>query len=636
MDCFLMHPEVWSLEINRRTHESGGTAIAVPEMTRLDWTLSQVAMQLVLKGDAERRAQLVRVSQQLEAHGVGANGTTDAVVRRWASELDISNYRAEPHDEGIAISVDYDPAVLAELAARVAPAERGLAGGALIMRAISIRDGGGEPERAESVWEAVRDYVADASDADMYVPGDMIAAAAAAVVVASKNGVDVSDETVRDCVGSLLEAALAVSHNAPPSVAHLPEAEAPPTDADGEYREVESSPRVLRSTVWDMGFDRSAASGLALLISDSSLCERAGVPTADVRTALVNAATSPYYEARRRLVGGLIPLTGADSCHEEDVHDAVLGVCLRLVATAGYGPPRPWGAGYPFVTLPEPASPYLLAATDLVLDVAAAAFAIPLLSALEVSGCKHAAQASESLSALFAYDERLWPTKYARKHYSDVDYWRRELDRALARRVLEGDVEALNRRLAAYAGYDEQQAGLLQTLPEEATTPARVQQLHRVWHLLHDRLLPAVRQLGSNDSRRDRVNWRDVEELDEALLLTPGDHATDWPWAETLAIATRWFAAYEATPTVADRAIKFVARLLGLDRPLAVQLALSVIGDDFKMIKRESRLTVHFTQIVLRTPPPEPLAAQVRTLLDGLAALGDEAALAVQYEQENG
>jgi hypothetical protein len=30
------------------------------------------------------------------------------------------------------------------------------------------------------------------------------------------------------------------------------------------------------------------------------------------------------------------------------------------------------------------------------------------------------------------------------------------------------------------------------------------------------------------------------------------------------------------------------------------------------------------------------MAARVRMLLDGLAALGDEGALAVQYEQENG
>jgi hypothetical protein len=134
-----------------------------------------------------------------------------------------------------------------------------------------------------------------------------------------------------------------------------------------------------------------------------------------------------------------------------------------------------------------------------------------------------------------------------------VQYWRREADHALARRVLDGDIEALSRRLAAYEGLDEQQLGLLKALPDEATSPARVHQLHSIWKLLYDRLLPAVRQLGSNDSRRDRINWREVKEFDEALLLTPGDHVTDWPWTETLTIATHWFAAYEARPTVADR-----------------------------------------------------------------------------------
>jgi hypothetical protein len=127
-----------------------------------------------------------------------------------------------------------------------------------------------------------------------------------------------------------------------------------------------------------------------------------------------------------------------------------------------------------------------------------------------------------------------------------------------------------------------------------------------------------------------------VDELDDALLLVPGDGVDFWPWSETVQLAGPWFRAFRGRPERADRAIKFAGRLFGINSDLAVLLVLEVLGDDPGRILRSSQLAVAFLQVTLQNPPAEPLDGRVRALLDGLAREGDEYALRVQRELENG
>jgi hypothetical protein len=117
LDPFLVHPLVWHLEIERQVSESGGTALDVPEATRLSWTMSDVAMHLVLRGDATRRRQLGQLGVALLGNVAQLSGVDGSlVVRRWASELDVTHYVAQEHDGGIAVSVAYPPELAVGLA----------------------------------------------------------------------------------------------------------------------------------------------------------------------------------------------------------------------------------------------------------------------------------------------------------------------------------------------------------------------------------------------------------------------------------------------------------------------------------------------------------------------------------------
>src|SRR5260370_40626940 len=97
------------MENIRVVHEHGGTALEVPDANRLDWTLSNVAMQLVLRGAEARRERLRRVGETLLAnHPELGSSDSRLLARRWASELDLSRYVAESHAHGLVVSVPCD------------------------------------------------------------------------------------------------------------------------------------------------------------------------------------------------------------------------------------------------------------------------------------------------------------------------------------------------------------------------------------------------------------------------------------------------------------------------------------------------------------------------------------------------
>ena len=116
LDTFLASPLVWQLENAGVAGERTGPAIRNEHFPRSGWTMSNAAMHLVLQSGAERREALRLVGEELAGRSgelVGAvtpplaglvpqpaEDDPDEVARlqatRWATELDISHYQAEP------------------------------------------------------------------------------------------------------------------------------------------------------------------------------------------------------------------------------------------------------------------------------------------------------------------------------------------------------------------------------------------------------------------------------------------------------------------------------------------------------------------------------------------------------------
>lgn len=624
LDPFLPHPLLWHLEIARVTHEHG-TALDVPDATHLQWNLSSVAVLLVLRGDAERRQRLRELGDALVANHGELEGTDSIhLARRWAAELDVEHFVAEPHDEGIAISVNYPAGVLEALqASGGAAVAQSIRLTNLMMKAIQIRDGQGDLAEAAAVWAdtvaGCEQAAAGSHDYGVYDPVDILSAAAAALLKAAHAGHDVDDTALETAVAFLLESAAQFGGAAPPDVME---------DSD-EHDDRRSQ---VANTFWDMGADRSIASALPILLLDDVLRERAHTSLRNVAAALASLAATPFDEARARLVQSLVPVWDRPCEIDTELHGITLGVARRMITTEGLVR-RPGRYGYAPVLLAEPLEATIANSTDISFDVAGASFGVAVAAAARCD-CEHGRAARALVDVLIAYDHRVWPEEYARHHYHRTDMWRHAIDSAIAGRVMSGDDDALDRHLDAFAPIGEELRAFLECLVARALDDATVARLHEVWPRVLDCLLPDVRNLEPRDGDRDREPYhRHVEELDSALLLVPPDDAR-WPVEDTFRLGARWLAAYQATPHVADRAIVFVGRTLGLANDVAIHLVLTVLGDNIEAIRRSSQYVMAWLQAVLSNPPPGEPTARARRLLDRLAAAGDDWALAVQRQLE--
>lgn len=623
IDPFLDHPLVWSLENGRVTHEHGGTALEIPDANHLSWSLSQVAMMLVLRGDNERRSVLRTVGERLIAHHDElADDDSELLARRWAAELDWNRYITEARDEGVVIAVDYPADVMAELQARGGGrAALSIRLSGLMMRSIQIRDGKADLADAASVWaESVAGCEEQAADDGygVYQHGDILSAAGAALVLAAAAGEVVDDGELQRAVGFLIDGAAYFGQAAPPA-----------TVAD-----VASDRSHIHDQIWDVGADRSIAVAMPALLLDARLRDRAGVALEVVDAALVDLAASPYDEAKARLAAYLLPGWTA-ACDRDELHGTLLRVARRLIATQGRARlPAEHGYGYGPVMLAEPLEDTIRAASGIGFDLGGASFAVRLLAGAKCD-CVNGQAATALLDLLIDYDQRVWPASYARHHYHRTGYWRQAIDAVVADRVMGGDDAALNAHLDAHACVGEELVGFLSALVERATDALSTTRLHEIWDPILDRLLPGRRDLSPRDGHRDREPWSNhVDELDRALLLIPPDDRPDWPFEETFRLGVRWLKEYESAPQVADHAIRFVGHTLGIANDIAIHLILLVLGDDLRSIRRSSQFVGPWLQVILTKSSPSQVTGRARALLDRLAADGDEFALSVQQELE--
>ncbi len=623
LDMFLEHPLFWRLEHLRSTREHG-TALKIPDALRLSWSLDNVAMALVLYSDGGRREELRRIGQRLIAnHAELRTSNSELLARGWANALDVDRYITETRDDGVAILVDQPRELAAALdEAGGARAARSLHVVGLMMKAIAIRDGTTSPAEAAVVWRAVVTILEDENAADafhVYQPGDLVAAAAAGIVRAAVEGQQLDDDELASAIQALLDGANHYGTLAPPDLGA-----ALATGTDHRY---------VEDMAWDMGADRSIATALPTLLLNPSLCARAQVNIDDVCEGIRAIATTPFDEARNRLVKGLQATWAAPCDSQSSAHVATLIAARRMIATAGLGPRTLHG--YSRATLPEPFEDLIARSDGFILDLPSAAYAVTLLGAGAPVACEHAAAARSLLDVLIGHDRRVWPAHYARHHYHRSSKWRTAIDEVTAERILDGDDATLNTLLDAFAPVAEELHELLSMLPEHASTAPRIARLHQTWARLLDRLLPRSRDLSRGTARHDKQpSHRNVDELDRALLLVPPAEADHWPLHETIQLAIRWLRAFQSSPHVADRALVFIGRMGWGRSDIGIELFLDVLGDNIASIRRESRYVVAWLQLVLADPPAGPAASKARTLLDRLAAAGDDHALSVQQQLE--
>ena len=208
---------------------------------------------------------------------------------------------------------------------------------------------------------------------------------------------------------------------------------------------------------------------------------------------------------------------------------------------------------------------------------------------------------------------------------------RRRRGRALA--GVDSDLQA---HVEAFGHVGEELRGLLVTLQAKAINPTAAQRLHELWPGLMEQLAPDVRDLDPRNGVTKRAYGNFVDELDRALLLVPPDNLPDWwPLQETFKIGISWLRWYKAMPQVADRAITFIGRTVGIREPVGVMLGLAVLGDDTAAIRRGSDYAVPWLELVLKHPPTGKIGAQARSLMDRLAGAGFDDAIAVQRRLES-
>lgn len=642
LDSFLAEPLIWDLETARAVSERSqvGPALPIPDAKRLTWTPQEVAIALVLGSDQQGRERLKRVGELLLARhseSPAIAGTSDGPTerpeeevvvddpsddrvllgRRRAGELDIDTYRFRREGDRIEVMLDYPDEVvqgLQESGGR--RSELLLEQTNLAFQAIQIRDAGGDGEADPVViWSRLHELQAEfegvvEKGAGALGEGDGMAAAAAAIVLAARHGRPVEDEILASASSVLLEVAEAVGQEL------LDE-----TSLQG------------RESAWPYGADRSAAVGLPVLLFDESLRQRADVDIKRIGSAVTYLASSLFEEVRIRLASALQPAWD-DACQDRpEVHDAAEAVLRELVASSGMGP---WSSplGYrPRIRLPEPLEE-TLDTDDLILVPESAADALSGLLAARTLDCPHGSSARGLLDALVRFDLRVWPSEIAR-HQHTVGGWRGNLDRLTAELTLAGDPSQLRRYLDAFAPVGEDLRGLLGALAAGATTPERAEVLFDVWPEILDTLLPGTRKLDDSEEDRPRPYPRDVHELDAALLPIP-PQGSIWPAERAGPLLRRWLEAFPGRPHVADRLMTFLAAFGWLLDPNGTQAVLYVLGDYVRWITHDSNFVIAWLDIVLRRMPSAAgeHAVAARSLLDRLAAEGNEGALRLQRELE--
>ncbi|WP_420099068.1 NACHT domain-containing protein [Corynebacterium sp.] len=249
LDPFLAEPEVWELEFSRCVSEhysfkADSEWLAHPE--RRTWTPREACITLVTCGNEDRRAALQAVGGLLKENG-DRLGRDSLVVQQWAAHLDIERFRLERNKDQTYLFVQPPEESVAASAPQVAQQEH-------VAATLSIQN----------------KYTRGIDDHD-YVPPP--AAETADDLVAVRHLLETSTE------GTHIEPHTAVTLVVRNAIQHAADGapEALGNESSFAVRSVLQTAALLSQTpdqsnegqYYEIGADRSAASALPLLLSDS-------------------------------------------------------------------------------------------------------------------------------------------------------------------------------------------------------------------------------------------------------------------------------------------------------------------------------------------------------------------------------
>lgn len=628
-DPFFEHPLIWHLENSRHVHESSGLAYPLTGYTRLDWQPVQVAMALALRSDEAGRERLRAVGERLiqqagdellETLGEtpGEDHPDLLTAQSWGRALDYSAYQVMPSeiDGMVEIDIKLPEHVKRGLQRDGANANLNLAVASITNQAVQIRDGESDAV-PDKLWDQLADALQqlegrDENDMAICSPSDAQAAVASAVIITviQDRGSGACTHLMKDAVAALLEA-----------VEDPPEQDLARHSTD-------------RTTGWPTGADRSAATALSRLLATPTLHKDLQHVLDRAKAAIQHLADSPSAEVRQRLAQGLNTAL-CEPCSDEPgvrLHDFAVATLKHMILNRGMGP---WNdSGRARTVLTEPLREALGPGND-VLHIGEAADVIPALATAVRLSCRHGKAVADVMQALTDHDIMAWPNHYARRTYHDITLWRANLDRHVAREVLNGDQDLLARYLDRFAPVAEELHGLLVELAVQATTTARGKLLFEMyWPLILDRLLPTNRNLRT-DGESDHPHYQHVAALDRALLPLP-NASQSWPRESLLGILERWIQAFKDRPQVADHAITVIAEFGLLASPLGTASILRLLGTDIDRIQQYSQLTSVWLHVVLITDKEasQQHKPQLLELVDRLADAGDILAIELQRDLE--
>lgn len=588
LDPFLEQPFVWWLEYARLQQEIGDLVYPLPHDDPLLNTLEQIAVyyflesdkahQQVLKGVGERLVRSMEIQSTRTGTPPQQKDDNMLLARKWAAIFNRDTYRSKKLDEDgrTAISMVYSADIVESLSESGVPSNLHLQISYALHAAIDIRDGKAVGD-AVVLWKRVHTALNRLKELDIkleaYNHNDVIAGIAAGVVAAAAEGEnECPDEILHNAANVLVAAAM---HTVPT------------TAREGGYGGY--------SAIWPIGFDRSAATTLPLLLLSPALLQRTGVSPHVLDRALVNLARGVSGEARRKLVLSLDPVWEA-ACNEAEhkVHDISLKVLIELVRSAGLSK-KAVDSRMPSIHLSGSLSQKL--ATDKhILDLTAASDALPGLIRAARLKCSHGQDTRTLLGALIDHDLLTWPKHHAGQYYASEKDWRDGIDTYVAERVLNGDTQLLIRYLEAFAPTPEALSGILYQLAAQAKTTEQGVQLFNVWPAILDRLLPTARA----DRKGTYVYSEDIDDLNAALLPIPGaTEQVSWPHVALFTALVHWGRAFPSSPQLLDRLIKALGAYGLIRQPDTISFVLNVAGDDYERISRRSSLVVPWMRVML-------------------------------------
>jgi hypothetical protein len=624
IDDYLASPKAWDLELSRVV-SSNLLAYRWSDADTLARTPDTVTMMLVLNGSQERREELAALGQRLlkstRVELVAADGAEPPddhpellVAERRSRGFDIAAYRAEPTEDPtkVAISVEI-PAEVQERLERTGGKEATLRVKLqnLAFTTMKVRDGEKIDLSAADLFAQVNatltELQTEAQDAPPHMAAEAWAAAAATIIVRAAASQTTDERTfLPEAVGRLIDVASAVT-----------------PDVQSYFDN--------RDTAWDLAPDRSAATALPRLLNDEALLAACDHDRKQIQAAVVRLAQSPSGEVRGRLVAAL-DAVWKTQCQDDlstAAHETALMVYRELLLNAGIGP---WdGNTRPRVRLEEPLAE-ALTAPGILLDLPAAADAVPGLHAAAAASCAHATKARELLETLVQHDLAVWPSEWAGEHYDGSDSWRDQLNKSVAAEVLVGDDALLSRYLKGFASVPEELAGLLVALVEQALTPEQGERLLSIWPQILAHLLPEAR---IERTGNEGANWRDTAALDRALLPKRPKNA-NWPAQPWVAVLQRWSASYTDHPELVDRLLICMGSQGVALIEAAIPLVLKTLGIDARRILRASQYITAWLQLFLVEHPNAAgdHRATLQGLVDLLAAAGSSDAISIQRTLE--